>query len=227
MNAAAGALAVLGCAGDITGPRASVTLTASQAAMLVDKAHLIASSRSELAWLADSIEVVLRAGAEARLISIARDGVVQTFYAVGLIRQFAGANPFSTFHLIGFDVADNPSSFILANGYSPGVDGTPASQVTGSFGDGSVFAHLVHLSGTQVDALTAIVGEAAFVLGDLSAGCAGNVSVACYATSLVANFRIDDARSDQSPAKVHNVTQTHVNVPGILLVFNQAPPQRP
>jgi hypothetical protein len=201
-------------------PHERLVLSDSEASALLVQAELIAGSDTSLAWLADSLECVLKAGTEAQLIAVTVDGFVHSYYGVGLTRAFAGASPFSTFHLVAFDSPSNPTSFLLANGYAPGTAGTPPTSVTGSFGSGSVFAHLVHVSGPDITDWVAVEGEAALVAGTAGVACSSTMSVMCNAAMLIADFRIDVARPADKPSEVHTVSQAHVAVPGILLQYN-------
>jgi hypothetical protein len=83
-----------------------------------------------------------------------------------------------------------------------------------------VFAHLLHVSGTEVKDLEAVQGDAAFVLGDLGAACMGGMKATCNAAPLVADFTNLVIRPDDNPADTHSVMHVHVVVPGVVLRYN-------
>lgn len=159
-----GSLAAVGCNDSITDPNPPIiTLSAQQAATIGANAEAIADVHPDLEWLADSIEVVVRAGAQAKRIVVTSQGVELAYYAVGLQRDVLTAtSSFSTWHVIAFDNASNPTEFILANGFASSSTTTPPTSVDGGFGGQSVFAHFIRVDDGVITDWRAISGGATF-----------------------------------------------------------------
>ena len=115
-----GVAALLGaCSGDSTGPvnGQPIHLTQAEATALDSQVTKLAPVFPELAFLADSVSVVLQAGAEADPVDITTDLGAGSFYAVGLQRAFSnGATSFTTFDFIAFNDPSNPTDFIIVDG---------------------------------------------------------------------------------------------------------------
>ena len=215
------ALALAGCTSDgPTPPADKLILTTTQAAVLVSKAQLISGVNSELAWLADSISVVIKAGAEVRRISVVVDGVEKSYYAVGLTRQLTTTNSFSTFQLIAFDNVSSPVDFFLTNGYLVGSGAVAPSSMTGAFGTINAFAHVIHTSGATVTDWVAKTGTATFQVGPILESCQSTATITCSTAMLTAQATIALARPDANLADVHTAALSMVSVPGVLLVFH-------
>ncbi|HEX7940136.1 MAG TPA: hypothetical protein VF483_14205, partial [Gemmatimonadaceae bacterium] len=218
-------LAVSACGRDSTAVEGAtvVTLTEAQAAALVSKAQTMSTSSSDLAWLTDSIEVVLRAGEPALKVTITVDSVAKSYYAVGLMRQFATANPFSTFHFIAFNDATNPTDFVLANAYSPATDSTAPNSTLGTFGGANAFGHIVHVSGSTVVDQVAHSGSALFQRVETGAACPGfvaSVTVSCASATMLMQLNISFATSVASFGDTHTATTGVPIVPAVLLTFH-------
>src|SRR5205809_754613 len=82
---------------------ASVTLTAQQAATIQTRVTQLAPLHPELAWLSDSISLVIRSGAEVDSVDVATNLGVGPFYAVAIQRGFTPASPVA-FGSATFDV---------------------------------------------------------------------------------------------------------------------------
>jgi hypothetical protein len=152
------------CNDNITDPNPPIiTLSAQQAAVLTANAEAIADVHPDLEWLTDSIEVVVRAGAQAKRIVVTSEGEEIAYYAVGLQRQVISASSsFSTWHLIAFDNPSSPSEFILANGFAQGAGTTPPTSVDGGFGGDDVFAHFIRVDDGVITDWRAVTGGATF-----------------------------------------------------------------
>lgn len=213
---------VQSCSDSPAAPLDKLTLSSAQAAAIVSKVNLIAGVSPELSWLSDSIDIVLRAGAEVKMMSVTVDGIVKSYYALGLIRQIVTTNSFSTFHLIAFDNASSPTDFVLANGYVANAGPVPPSSMTGTFNGGGAFAHLIRVSGTVITDWGARLGTAGFQLGTVLEQCPGSLitaTISCSNANLVAQATITLARPDSNTADVHTASFASVTVPGVLLTF--------
>lgn len=215
----------LGCGSDkATGPETQITLSAAQATTVMNKIIQIAPLRTQIAWLADSANLVLRSGAEANLVPIATNfGNGGPFYAVGLRRGIQRtSDSFSTFDLIAFNDPSNPTDFIIIDGFASGT-GAPPTSTSGNF-DGPVNGYLFHVDGSTVTAWHAALGTATLTGGAAGAACPGfqsSTGVTCALSSLTASFNVSGAFQDIGP--VSNIdAQASLNtttVAGILLSY--------
>ena len=191
----------LACGGDSsTGPANTLTLSATQATVLMNKIIQIAPINTDIAWLADSANLVLRSGAQADLIPLTITTGAGPFYAVGLQRrvQLTGT-AFSTFDLIAFNDPSNPTDFLIVDGFNSGA--TPPTSVTGSF-DGAINGFLFHLDGSTISAWRAVLGSGTLTSGAPGSACAGfqsSAGVTCAQASLTATFSITGAFQDAGP----------------------------
>lgn len=220
-----GSLAAIGCGSDSTGPHGpSVTLTAADATVLLDRITQLAPVHPELAWLADSANLVLKSGAEADLIPITTDLGAGPFYAVGLERGVqVSFSSYSTFDLIVFNNPSNPTDFIIVDGYMTGT-GAPPTSASGDFG-GAVNGHLFHVDGNTVTAWRAQAGVASLSTASVGVACAGFISTVpvttCAQSKLTAGFTITSALEDSGApgAGTRTASLTPTTVAGILLSF--------
>src|SRR5688572_20906810 len=111
----AATVALAACGDNPTDPNPPIiTLSAQQAATLVGYAEALADVHPDLEWLADSIELVVRAGAQAKRIVVTENGEPVNLYAVSLMRDVrTSTSSFATWHLFAFDNASNPAAFIV------------------------------------------------------------------------------------------------------------------
>ncbi len=218
---------VLACGGDSsTGVNGgSITLSASQAAAVMTKIIQIAPQRADIAWLADSANLVLRSGAVAERVDINTDFAAGPFYAVGLQRAIQNSlSPYSTFNFIAFNDPSNPTDFVLVYGVKVGATSPPTS-VSGDFGSSIMNAYLFHVSGSSVSAWRAAVGTGTLSTGNTGTACPGfqgDATVTCSQADLVAAFRIDLALADLgNPSSADkSAALTTKTVPGIILNFH-------
>lgn len=218
-------LFALGCGSDsATGPAATLTLDATQATVIMNKIIQIAPIHIEIAWLADSANLVLKSGAEADLVPISTTMAPGPFYAVGLQRRVqVSTSSFSTFDLIAFNDPSNPTDIIIIDGYKSGT-GLPPTSTSGAF-EGPVNGYLFHLDGSTVSSWRAALGT-----GTLSGGAPGNAcsgfqgsnGVTCAQASLTAAFSIDAAFQDAGPSSstVAQASLGTATVAGIVLNYN-------
>lgn len=219
-------LLTLSCGREPTAPiggETVLTLTAAQAATLVSRAQVISTSSSDLTWLADSIGVVLRGGAQALRVSVTVDSVPKTYYAVGLIRQITTASPFTTFHFIAFDDASNPTHFVLTNAYAPAEDGSAPNSTLGAFGTSTAFAHLISVSGATVTDWVAQSGSAIWQRVQVGGTCPGTndtATVSCVVATMMMQASITLASSANNFGDTHTATTGVMVVPAVLLTFH-------
>jgi hypothetical protein len=220
-----GSLFAIGCGSDTTGPHGpTVTLTAAEATILMARITELAPVHPELAWLADSANLVLRSGAEADVIPITTDLAAGPFYAVGLQRGVqVSFSSYSTFDLIVFNDPSNPTDFIIVDGFMSGT-GTPPTSATGAFGE-AVNGHLFHVAGNTVTAWRAQGGTATLSTGSVGNACTGFAStqiVSCAQSTLTAEFNIDSAVQDSGPqtSGTRSASLAATTVAGILLSYH-------
>lgn len=202
---------------------AAIHLSAAQAALLVSRVGQIAPVHPELAWLRDSVSLVLTSGAEADRIEVVTDLGQGPFYAVGLQRAISTTfNSFATFDLIAFNDPSNPTDFIIVDGYAPGAGTSPPRSVTGSFGTSTASGHLFHVAGSAVSAWRAEGGTASFSTGIAGGACLGfqaRAGVSCAQSALEGSFAITVARRDDGgqPVDTRTASLASIDVAGILL----------
>lgn len=220
-------LAVVSCGDNgITDPNPPlITLSAQQAGTLVTHAEAIADLDPELQWLADSIEVVVRAGAQAKRIEVFENGEALGFYAVSLQRDVVtSTSSFATWHLIAFDNATDPSVFIVANGFAQGTGTTPPTSVNAGFGGQSVFAHIIILEDNlTVTDRRAVTGGASFSARSIGGACPVSgtppAGVTCNLAEMDVLFDIVQV-SPPAPA-ASTLHLLSVAVPGVKLTIEQ------
>jgi len=213
----------LACGGDSsTGPPSTLTLSATQATVLMSKIVQIAPINTDIAWLADSANLVLRSGAQADLIPLSITTGAGPFYAVGLQRrvQLTGA-AFSTFDLIAFNDPSNPTDFLIVDGFNSGA--TPPTLATGSF-DGAINGFLFHIDGSTISAWRAVLGSGTLTSGASGGACSGfqsSTGVSCAQASLTATFSITGAFQDAGPTSstLAQASLASATVSGIVLSY--------
>lgn len=223
---ALGTAVATGCGGSTepTVNAPTIHLSASQAAVLVSRVKTIAPVHPELAWLGDSVSLVLTSGAEADRIDLSTDLAPGPFYAVGLQRSIVtSTNSFATFDLIAFDDPSNPTDFVIVDGYSPGSGTTPPTSVAGPFGGSTMNGHLFHVAGSTVSAWRAQAGGGTFATGAGGGACTGfqaQSGVTCTAAALQTSFSITTATPDGgSSGDARHASLAATSVAGILLTF--------
>ena len=207
----------------------TIHLTQAQAATLVSRVTVLAPVHSELAWLADSVGLVLKAGAEADRIDVTTDLATGPFYAVGLQRAvITASNSFATFDLIAFNDPANPTAFIIVDGYRSVIAALPPVSASAPFGqatsNGMVAGHLFLLAGGSVSAWRAEAGTASVARGTMGGACAAFPStggVTCSQAALETSFSISAARHDNGvqPTDTRSASLPATSVAGVLLNF--------
>ena len=201
-----------------------ITLSAQQAATIAARAEDIAALDPELEWLADSIEVVVRAGAQAKRIDIRENGEPLVFYAVSLQRDVVtSTSSFATWHLIAFDNATDPSVFIVANGFAQGTGTTPPISVNGGFGGQSVFAHVIIDDDGTITDRRAITGGASFAAKSVGGACPVSGTPPANVTCNIAEMDVGFDIAQVSPPAPQSSTLNllSVSVPGVKLTIEE------
>ena len=218
------ALVFAGCGDNgITDPNPPIiTLSAQQAAAIAARAEDIAAVHPDLDWLTDSIEVVVRAGAQAKRIEVRENGEPVGLYAVSLQRDvLTSTSSFATWHLLAFDDASNPTVFFVANGFAQGSGTTPPTSVNGPFGGQSVFAHLIIIDGSTIDARRATTGGATFAARAIGGACPVSgtppAGVTCNLAEMEVGFDIVNVEPAYTVARTYNLLA--VSVPGVKLTI--------
>src|SRR5687767_2600305 len=116
------ALILTACESDTTLPNPTgdlITLNAQQAALIVDRVVQFSSSDPTLGALADTIQFVVKSGAEVQRIDVTTSFGVTSYWTVSLHRAHVGASQsWSTFHVIGFNDPSAPTEFLILGGFS-------------------------------------------------------------------------------------------------------------
>lgn len=206
---ASAALLVGACTNDDpAGPdgEGSIELSPAQVTAIRNAVVELAGVDAELAWLADTIDIIVSAGVTATEVDVTTDLADGPFYAVSLQRTITtNTTATAAFDVILFNNPSNPTDFIIANGWiNPGSGDTPPTTVSGTFGspgaNSIVNAHLFHISGDDVQAWRAGSGTATFSYAAAPAGTCSTVedseSVTCDPADLTATFNVTNAAAD-------------------------------
>jgi hypothetical protein len=198
-----------------------ITLSASQAAALVGRIESFGASDASLQALADTVDVVIKGGAEARRVDITNDAGGSAFYAVSLHMPNTMSNPASaTFHLIAFDDPTNPTLFVILGGWSAeGSGSTAPNTVSGAIGGHattSLTAHLFSISGNQVSAWHASGGTSYMTAGSSLQLCAGFTGPGtCVKSTMDASFTITGSVAGNGTTGQRTWSGNISSVPGI------------
>ena len=217
-------LFALGCGSDkVVGPASQITLSAAQATVLMNKIGQFAPLHNQIAWLADSANLVIKSGSQVDLILVSTNLAPGPFYAVGLQRavQLTGSS-FSTFNLIAFDDPSNPTNFIVIDGFNSGT-GAPPTSTSGNF-DGPVNGYLFHVDGSTLASWHAALGTATFTAGTPGGACSGfqsSAGVTCALSDLTVSFSITAAFQDAGPpiSQTAQANLASTSVSGIVLSY--------
>lgn len=220
----AATVAVAACGDSPTDPNPPIiTLSAQQAATLVGYAEALADVHPDLEWLADSIELVVRGGAQAKRIVVSENGEPVNLYAVSLQRDVrTSTTSFATWHLFAFDNASSPSAFIVASGFAQGSGTTPPTSTFGAFGGQSVHAHVITVDGNLTDPRRAISGGATFAVESVGGACPGGAPPAgttCNNAEMEVGFDIVVVTPPYQPERTYHLLA--VAVPGVMLRIEQ------
>ena len=203
-----------------------LTLSAAQAADLVDRVAEFSDTDPSLSALSDTVQFVLTAGAQARRIDVETDIGGGPYWAVSLHRaQTHASNSWSTFHVISFNDPSNPTRFLILGGWAS--DGaTPPSTVTGSLSGPtattSVTAHLFSLNGTELSVWHATAGSVTFTSTGSSEACPGFTAtgMTCARASMTGAFNITSSIPGSGSAATGSRTASSdgtTPIPGVRL----------
>ena len=215
------ALSVSACSDEPTGVDTGdvITLTQNQAASLIAQVESFGSQDPTLAALSDTIDVVIKAGAQARRIDVTSDIGNGPYWAVSL-QMFAGTS--STFHVIAFDSPSNPTRFIILGGAALGSP-TPVTTATGSIGTTgtvSLTGHLLSISGANLSAWHVSAGSLSFEVHSTTEACPGFAGPGdCVSITMDATFDFTGSIPDQngSASGQRTASGTAEGIPGVRL----------
>ena len=223
------ALILTACESDTTlpGPTGDlITLNAQQAALIVGRVVEFSSSDPTLGALADTIQFVVKAGAEVQRIDVTTSFGVTSYWTVSLHRAFVGASQsWSTFHVIGFNDVSNPTEFLILGGFSQVAGTTAPTSITGSIGSNassSLTGHFFGVIGNQVGMWNASGGTVSMIATSTGEACP-NFSAAgmtCAKSSMSTTFSITQTVTGGAPATGNRTgSASNVSVPGVRLTM--------
>lgn len=221
LSAIALALTLSACSEDPSGPTTGelITLTQSQAAAVIAKVEALGTVDASIAALSDTIDVVIKAGAQARRIDVTSDIGDGPYWAVSL-QVFAGTT--STFHVMAFDEPSNPTRFIVLGGAVLGSS-TPVNSASGSIGTSgsvSLTGHLYSVSGTDISAWHVGAGSSSLVAHPSTQACPGFVGPGtCVSITMDATFSFTSSVPDVNGSATGQRTATGSvsEIPGVRL----------
>ena len=204
-----------------------IELSAAQATAIKNRIVQLAPLHPELSWLADSISLVIGAGATIDEVPVTTNLGDGPFYAVSLQRaittSFSGS---SAFDVIMFDNPSNPTNFMIVGGWTNPGAGTPPTTVTGSFGETYatkiVTGHFFHVEGQTVTSWRVDGGSATLASGLSTGTCesvANTATVTCQQAIQNSAFTITSA-SSQTSSEVKTASLAATDVSGIIIRMN-------
>ena len=217
----ASAVVLSACSDDPAGPADGdvIILTQSQAVALIAKVESFGAQDASLAALSDTIDVVIKAGAQARRIDVTSDIGNGPYWAVSL-QMFAGTT--STFHVIAFDEPSNPTKFIILGGAVLGSS-TPVNTASGAIGTTglvSLTGHLYSVSGTGIAAWHVSAGTSSLTAHPTTQACQGFAGPGnCVAITMDATFNFTASVPDQNGTATGQrvATGSVTQIPGVRL----------
>lgn len=207
------------CSNDPIAPTTGevITLTAAQAAALVAKVESFGEEDASLAALSDTIDVVIKAGAQARQIDVTTDIGAGPYWAVAL--QMHGGTS-TSFHVIAFNEPTNPTRFIILGGASLG-SAQPVNSNSGNIGtDGNTSrtGHLYSVSGGQLSAWHVSGGTLSFTANSTSTSCPGFTGPGtCVALTMDAAFNFTTVVPGNGTTGQRTASATVTAIPGVRL----------
>ena len=210
---------VTACSDDPAGPSngETITLSASQAASLMAQIESIGANDPSVAALADTIDVVIKAGAAARRVDLTTDLGAGPYWAVSL-QMFHGTT--TTFHVVAFNDVSNPTRFIVLGGASLGSS-TPVAGLSGPIGTNgseSLTGHLYSTSGTQVSAWHASGGSVSFTAHPTSQACSNFPGPgSCVSSTMDATFTFTNTVPEAPATGQRTASGTLTGLPGVRL----------
>jgi hypothetical protein len=200
-----------------------ITLTASQAAALVDRFEQLSFSDPTLSSLADTVRFVLTAGAEAQRIDATTNFGTTSYYVVSLHRVHSGTpQSWSTFHVFGFNDPSNPTEFLILGGSSATNGPTPPTSATGSIGatgNTSLTGHFFSMSGSNVHMWHADAGTVSLSASATAESCPGFSApgMTCVRSDMSVTFAITGTVPENGATGERTGSGTDSSVPGVRL----------
>src|SRR5262249_10585378 len=198
-------------------------LTAAQADAVVSQAQLIAVGSSDLAWLTDSLQLVIHSGTSVQPVTIQVGAIQRDYFAVALVRNLVNdgttKNSNATWDMLAFDDLSLPSKFIVIGGFAGNATTTPPEGVVGNFGP-NASGHIIEITNGFALDWAADVGSAAFQAGPKGAACEGFTpfnNVTCFGTTLDVSFTITNSVPPSLSLTSRNASMGKMTLPGILL----------
>lgn len=205
----------------------TIQLSSAQATAIRNRIVQIAPIHSELAFLADTIALVVGTGLEVSQVDVTTNADDGPFYAVSLQRTIrAGTANSAAFDVILFNDPSNPTAFIIANGWTnPNTNTDSPTSVSGTFGSPSatsiVNAHFFRVEGSTVTSWRATDGTATFSLGSTAGTCPSvpdATGITCQGAELDVAFDIITAMSDNPAVSLtRSASLSTTSVGGIII----------
>jgi hypothetical protein len=223
------ALMLTACESDTTLPNPTgdlITLSAQQAALIVDRVVQFSSSDPTLGALADTIQFVVKSGAEVQRVDVTTSFGVTSYWTVSLHRANVGASQsWSTFHVIGFNDPSAPTEFLILGGFSQVAGTTAPTSISGSIGSNassSLTAHFFGVIGDQVGMWNASGGTVSMTASSTGASCP-NFSASgmtCVKSSMATTFSITQTVTGGAPATGNRTgSASDATIPGVRLTM--------
>lgn len=216
-----GLLSLAACSDEPTNPITgeSIALTANQASTIVTRMASFAAADPALRSLADTVAVVVNAGASARRVEVTTATGTTAFYAVSLHRAMPGAtSSWATFHVIAFDDPSAPTQFIILGGWATAASSAPngVSGPIGADATRSLTAHIFTLSGNQLAMWHANAGTVSFTSMERLESCGSFPSPGqCRPIEMSGSFNITGTVAGSGASGQRIASGTLAAIPGI------------
>lgn len=213
------ALALSACSDEPTEPvnEDVITLTQAQAVALVTKVESFGAQDATLRALSDTIDVVIRAGAQARRIEVTSDIGNGPYWAVSL-SVVSGTT--STFSVVAFDDPSNPTRFIILGGAvlgSASVVNTASGSI-GTTGTTSLTGHILMILDNSLFAWHVSGGSLSFTVHPTTQSCPSFVGPGtCVSITTDATFSFTASIGTGTISSQRTASGTGVGIPGVRL----------
>lgn len=201
-----------------------ITLDAQQAAAIVGRIEQFSSTDPTLGALADTIQFVVKAGAEVQRVEATTSFGVTSYWTVSLHRSRAApSQSWSTFHVIGFNDPSNPTEFLILGGFAQVVGATPPTSLNGPIGatpNSSLTGHFFSVVGTQVGMWNASGGTVSMTATSSGESCPSfnAPGMTCTKSSMATTFSITQTVTGGAPATGNRTgSASGATVPGVRL----------
>jgi hypothetical protein len=227
MTALGLALLLSSCESDTTVPGPTgdlITLNAQQAALIAGRIVEFSSDDPTLSALADTIQFVVKSGAEVQRIDVTTSFGVTSYWTVSLHRTHSGpSQSWSTFHVIGFDDPSDPTEFLILGGFSQVAGTTAPTSISGSIGSNassSLTGHFFGVIGDQVGMWNASGGTVSMTATSTAGACPNFTAqgMTCAKSSMATTFSITQTVTGGAPATGQRTgSASDATVPGVRL----------